>query len=289
MTVRRALNQYSVPYLAWWAARRSYRLLTGPARVLPDFIVVGAQRCGTTSLYNYLVDHPNVAPAFMKETHFFDNHFRKGLAWYRAFFPLRAYKAYTERVHRQRLAVGEASPYYLFHPHVPRRVHATLPGVRLIVLLRNPVDRAYSHYHHEVSTGFESASFEGALDREEVRLPGETDRLLRDETYCSFDHFHYSYLARGIYVDQLERWVELFDRDQMLVIRTEDFYADPEATVMRVQGFLELPLWKSGRYKQYNLGHYTDMEAGTRRRLVEYFRPHNEKLHELLGTDFGWG
>lgn len=277
-----------VPFLASWAMQRSFRRLTARWRGLPDFVIIGAQRCGTTSLYNYLVDHPGVAPAFMKETHFFDLHFSKGLGWYRAHFPLLSTKRAAAVGGSACRLVGEATPYYLFYPHAARRLHAVMPTAKLVVLLRNPIDRAYSHYHHEVSMGVEALSFEDALAREEAVLPGETARIAADETYRSLAHFHYSYLARGIYVDQLDLWTGCFPGQSLLIIRSEDFYSDPATVVGQVFAFLGLPAWTSGTYKKYNLAHYADMNPATRERLAAFYRPHNQRLYEALGIDFGW-
>jgi hypothetical protein len=282
-TLRRAMGRHSVSFLTGWAVRRAARGLTSWARCLPDFIIIGAQRCGTTSLYNYLADHPRVAPSFMKETHFFDLHYAKGLGWYRAQFP------YRRDVVRRRLVVGEATPYYLFYPHASHRTQAVVPQAKLIVLLRNPIDRAYSHYHHEVSMGVETASFEEAIEREEKVVPAETERIRQDDTLRSFGHFHYSYLSRGLYADQLELWSHDFRRDRLLVLRSEDFYQDPAATVTQVLDFLGLPAWRSDHYEKYNLAHYTEMGAATRRKLASFYRPHNERLYAFLGRDLEWG
>jgi hypothetical protein len=275
--VRRALGTYSLPYLAAWTVRRTGRMLTGRWRRLPDFLIIGGQRCGTTSLYNYLVEHPGVAPAFMKEVHFFDNRFHKGPNWYRAHFPL-----------RESQVTGEATPYYLFHPQAPARAFATVPGARLIVLLRNPIERAFSQYHHQVRMGLETLSFEEAIEREKEGLAAEQNRLEADREYRSALHQTYSYLARGIYVDQLRAWQRFYDRGQMLVLKSEDFYGDPPAALAQVAAFLGLPACSSGSYPRYNRGDYAELSAPLRQRLGEYFAPHNRRLYEFLGTDLGW-
>jgi hypothetical protein len=274
----------SLPILARWALRWSFRLLTSPARGLADFCIIGAQRCGTTSLYNYLAEHPGVAPAFVKETHFFDTHYAKGLLWYRAYFPF----VQNPESKIQNPISGESTPYYLFYPHAPERLRRAIPGARLIVLLRNPVDRAFSHYHHEVSMGAEKASFEEALIREQAVLPGEATRVQQDGRYRSFAHNHYSYLARGIYVDQLQRWAAAFPRAQILILKSEDLGLDPGSTLRRVTQFLGLPDWTPGRYPKYNLARYSDMDPATRQRLTGHFAPHNQRLYEFLGQDLGW-
>src|SRR5690348_6863383 len=143
-----------------------YRGVTSPIRLLPDFLVIGTQRGGTTSLYHYLQAHESIAPSSIKEIHFFDRKYARGLAWYRGHFPTGAEKWYAQRLRRQAFVTGEASPVYLFHPHVPARVKQALPAVKLIVLLRNPVDRAYSQYYHAVELGLETRPFEEAIGDE---------------------------------------------------------------------------------------------------------------------------
>src|SRR5690242_4033623 len=185
-----------------------YRGLTSPVRLLPDFLVIGAQRGGTTSLYQYLQVHPFIEPATTKEVHFFDRRFHKGLAWYRGHFPTALEKYRADRLHNRLFLIGEATPDYLFHPHTPRRVARILPWVKLIVLLRNPVERAYSHYHHAVDLGYEHLPFEEAIRREEERLGTEREKMLKNQYYKSCAYMELSYLSRGIYVEQLQAWMQ---------------------------------------------------------------------------------
>jgi len=264
------------------------RIATGALRVLPDFIIVGAQKCGTSSLYRYLNEHPTVAPAAGKEVHYFDWHFHRGPRWYRAHFPTVLDRELFRLRTGQRLVTGEASPYYLFHPHAPKRVKAMLPDVKLIVLLRDPVERTFSAYHHQVRRGSEPLSFVEAIEREPERLAGEIERLTRDETYRSFTHRHHSYLARGVYVDQLEAWFREFPREQLLVIRSEDFFDDPATIFMAVLDFLGLPHRLPPKFPRFNAAEYGVMDSTIRRRLTEYFAPFNQRLYDLLGRDFAW-
>ena len=169
--------------------KRAFRVTTSPLRMMPDFIIIGTQKGGTTSLYRYLIDHPNIAPIYIKEPHYFDIHFHKGIGWYRSHFPTAVEKYYARHVEKHDLITGEASPYYLFHPRAPQRVAKTLPKAKLIILLRNPVDRAYSQYQHQLrQPGVEPLSFEEAIAYEEKRLAGEEEKILRDEKYDSFNH-----------------------------------------------------------------------------------------------------
>jgi hypothetical protein len=262
--------------------------LTARARVLPDFVIIGAQKCGTSSLYAYLTQHPNVMPALEKEVHYFDSNYDKGIAWYKAHFVTSAYRAVQSFRTGQKTITGEASPYYLIYPHAPARLRAVLPAAKLIVLLRNPVDRAYSHYQHQVARGRESLSFEDALRAEQKRLDGEYERMMRDEHYTSFAHAHYSYLLRGIYADQLALWFEVFPREQFLVLSAESLFADASVAVKQTLAYLELPYREIDVSQKRNARSYSSMNASTRRLLVDYFRPHNARLYELLNDSFEW-
>jgi hypothetical protein len=273
--------------------QKVYRGITSPIRLLPDFLIIGTQRGGTTSLYHYLKTHPCMEPTTVTDTHFFDKKFNKGLIWYRGHFPTRLGKYYSQRVRQQPFVTGEASPSYLFHPHAPGRVAQLLPGARLIVLLRNPVDRAYSQYFHAIELGHESLSFEEAIEGEEERTARERERILADERYYSHAYKHRSYLTRGIYVEQLRAWMELFGREQFLILKSEDFYADPAGTFKQVLAFLQLPetepVLNKREYKHYSHNTYSsEMDPALRQRLIEYFRPHNARLYDYLGVDFGW-
>jgi hypothetical protein len=268
-----------------WAG---YARLTRGGRILPDFLIIGTQRGGTTSLYKYLVQHPSLAHALTKELRFFDLHYDRGIDWYRSRFPTKRHREQTRRRRGIDMVVGEASPDYMFHPHVPTRVSAVLPDVRLIVLLRNPVDRAYSHYWHQAKRGHEDLSFEEAVDREEERLAGELDRMLADPRYVSYERHHHSYLARGLYAKQLATWFERFPREQLLIERSEDFFADPGSVFHRVQDFLGLPAWDLEGYDTFNAFTEGSLDPSTRARLVEHFRGPNHELRRLVGRDFDW-
>jgi Sulfotransferase domain len=269
-----------------------YRGITAPVRLLPDFLIIGTQRGGTTSLYHYLQAHPCLQATTTKEVHFFDRKYHKGLLWYRGHFPTVWEKSRAQQLQKQAFVTGEASPSYLFHPHVYKRVAQTLPHVKLIVLLRHPVDRAYSQYYHSIELGHESRSFEEAIRDEQERTAQEREKILKDEHYQSYAYKHHSYLTRGIYVDQLQAWMSFFPREQFLILKSEDFYADPATTLKQVYTFLNLPVTElqsqKKEYKQLNNTSYSKMDEALRTRLVEYFRPHNARLYEFLGTDFGW-
>ena len=245
----------------------SAELLSGEPDIgaLPDFVIIGAQKGGTSFLYYLLTLHPLVEPAARKELHFFDQpeHFDNGAEWYRRCFPR------LSSNDGQRSITGEATPYYLFDPPVPKRMAEIVPKARLIALLRNPIDRAYSHYQMQVKRGTEPRTFEEAIEQQ-----------------------HSSYVSRGIYVDQLLRWFEFFSKEQMLILKSEDFFERPLETLKVVLTFLDLPDWQpeaSELQQRRHTGTYRQkMDLSTRRRLEAYFEPYNQRLYECLEVDFGW-
>lgn len=267
---------------------RFYRLASNPLRVLPDFIIIGVQKGGTTSLYRYLSASRSVLAASNKEVHYFDQNYSQGTGWYRANFPLMLSKMYHSSRNGHPCVSGEATPNYFFHPKAPTRIASLLPKVKLILLLRNPVDRALSHYNHHVRSKRETLPFEEALAAEPERLKGEALRIMEDESYDGFAFRTFSYLARGIYIDQLKGWLDLFSREQMLILKSEDLFENPSAIINQTLAFLDLPPEPPGRYSAFNAGSYTPMNPATRQRLVEYFAPYNQQLYERLGVNFGW-
>jgi len=261
----------------WWLFHR----ITTPWRMLPNFLIVGVMKGGTTSLFKYLALHPAVAAPLRKEIKFFDSNYTYGLGWYRAHFPL-ALGA------KKGLLTGEASPYYIFHPTAPERIRLALPQAKIIVLLRNPVERAFSHYQHMARLGVEKLSFEEALDQEESRLAGEVEKITADARYSTALHVRYSYVARGRYLEQLKKWYALYPPEQILVLKSEDLSNTPAVIFQQTLGFLGLPAWNLNQYDRHNKGAYQEMLPATRERLMTYFKPYNHQLYNFLGRDFGW-
>lgn len=265
--------------------RARWRNSTGWVGSLPDFIVVGTQKGGTTELYDQLSLHPQIVPSFAKEVHFFDANYSKGIEWYSAFFPRR-----PERTPDSCLMpiTGEASPCYLFHPDVARRVQETLPDVKIILMLRNPADRAYSHYHHEVRLGYETLPFEQAIAGECARLDGEKAKMMSDDCYYSDRYMHYSYLTRGIYVDQVKSWFETFPQEQILLLKSEEFFTNTSLVMGQVHNFLGVAEVEPPKLERHKSFPYPKMDKAMRQQLVEYFEPYNHKLYEYIGRDFCW-
>jgi hypothetical protein len=241
--------------------------------------VIGAQKAGTTALYAYLRWHPAITGPSWKEVSFFDRHWWRGEAWYRGQFPLRP---------RGRL-VGEASPSYLFHPLAPERARAVVPDAKLVALLRDPVDRAYSQYQHEVALHREPLSFEDALAAEDDRTRGEVDRLLADPRAFSRPWWDHTYAARGLYAEQLERWLAVFPREQLLVVTTDELGERPGEAYASILTFLGAPPHQLDEYPRVFDRDYAPMEPHTRAALEARFAEPNRRLEALLGRSLGWG
>lgn len=247
---------------------------------LPDFLILGGQRCGTTSLFHYLRAHPQVRPATGKELQYFTLHHARGERWYRGHFPVTEPGQVT----------FEASPYYLFHPDVPARVAATLPAGRFVVLLRDPVERAYSHYLHTRAYGAEPLDFAAALAAEPDRLAA----ALRDGTATRRAHAalrNHSYAARGRYAEQLDRWFAQVPRERVHVVRSEDLYADPATVYGELLRFLGLDPFVPAAFERHTRRRGAARSALTptvRARLTDHFAPHNARLATLLGWSDPW-
>ncbi|HEY8482302.1 MAG TPA: sulfotransferase domain-containing protein, partial [Spirillospora sp.] len=266
------------------AVTRTGGRLTSRSRMLPDFLMVGTQRGGTTSLFRALAAHPAIVqPNFHKGVHYFDVNYTRGLSWYRGHFPMRApaerrvaASGLTGGKEGVRLPVAfESAGYYMHHPLAPERIARDLPGVKLIVLLRDPVIRAYSAHKHELARGFETEPFERALDLEPERLAGEVEKIKADPSYVSHSHRHHSYVDRGQYVDQIERLFQLFGRERVLILYAEDFFADPGPCYDAVLDFLGLPRWRPASFERHNARPGSPLPDHLHRRLSDHFAPYD--------------
>jgi hypothetical protein len=245
-------------------------------RERPAFLIAGAQKAGTTYLYQELCAHPHVLPALTKEIHYFDAHYDRDLDWYLGFFP-RAAKLAMGRI------TGEASPDYLVHPLAAQRIAKDLPDTKVIILLRDPVKRAFSQFLHERRLGYESiSSFQEALDLETERLAGELERSERDPEYVSYALSHYSYRLRGCYLPQVERFVEALGGDRLMVMRSEDLYRKPIESTIKVQEFLGLEPWRPSRPGPNDMKSSGVIPADAAIELREFYAPHEEALRQYL-------
>lgn len=265
--------------------------LTSGGRVLPSFLIVGAQRCGTTSLYRALAQHPLLAkPVMHKGVHYFDMAYDHGLDWYRGHFPLTVGAALIKRRLGRRPLAFESSPYYLFHPLAGERIARDLPGVKLIVLVRDPVERAFSAHSHELARGFETeSSFEYAIELEDKRLAGAEQRLLAEPYSSHHSHRHHAYLARGRYAEQLDRLEPFFGRDRIHVIDSHRFFEQPERVYERVLEFLGVPRMGDPVFERHNSRvRPRPMAESLRQTLLDHFEVYDTQLARWLGGDPSW-
>ncbi len=273
-------------------ALRAYGVATAGRRRGPELIVAGAKRGGTTSLWKYLHDHPGVLPTFpraeqIKGTYFFDEEWHRGERWYRSHFPTDHQRAKAADRLGYKPVAFEASPYYLFHPHAPARAHQVVPGALIVAVLRDPVERAFSHWK-ERRNHTEPLPFAEAIAAEAERTGGEEARMLADPTVISPAHRHQTYVAQSRYAPMLERWFDAFGRDQVLVTAAEEFYADPQILCDEITGRLGLPRRDLGTPEPFNSEPSADMDPDVRVRLRAELRSDIEAVEQLLGRPMPW-
>ena len=268
----------------WNLIKRNTAGITGPFRVLPDFIIIGSMKCGTTSLYYDICEHPCVSAAAYDEIGFFDSNFHLGLNWYRSMFPT---KGQIDDVRRKEgvAITGEDTPFYFWNPIAAKRIQKILPNIKLIIILRNPIDRAYSEYQDLVSRESNSPSFETFIENEiNTRKKGI---IITEENFEIFNQ-NDSYLLKGIYVDQLKIWTKLFPKEQIITLSTESLNSEPTASMESVFQYLNLPDYKIKNTQHQKQKKYTPMDSQTRKLLIEFFKPHNERLFKFIGKKFDW-
>jgi hypothetical protein len=266
------------------AVLRGWGIATAGLRPPPDFLLIGTKRGGTTSLGRYLFAHPRVAQLFPrratpKGVRYLDERPDRSERWYRSHFATVLVRG--PAVHPRKLA-GEATANYLFHPEGAARAHAVAPDAAILVLVRDPVERAWSHWRERTRRGVETLTFEQALAAEEARLA---------EAFASGGARagNVAYRAQGRYADLLLPWLERYGPDRVLVLVSEEFYADPSATYATALSFLGLAPHELGSYPAYNFREPTErMADATRVELEAFYEPENRRLEELLGRELPW-
>ena len=253
------------------------KIPTSSLRRRPDFLIIGAQKSGTTSLFSFIAQHPDCRMPSKKEIHYFDLNYSKGLKWYLAHFPL-----YNGKI------TGEATPYYLFHPDVPSRVKELFSDIKIIVILRNPIDRAYSHFQMERRNKREVIpDFFEAICQEEIRLSEAYNKgMIQNQ---KFIHQHKSYLSRGLYYTQLKRWYNLFDSNNIVVFIYEDFFDNPSKYFKRICDHLNLPYTEKIKFSTLNKGDYNpSISLEEHNHLKEFFIADIRNLDSELGIKTNW-
>ncbi len=263
-----------------------YLVRTSETRVLPGLIIIGAQKAGTTSLFYYLSQHPQLIPSIKKEIHYFDggldpnsDDFLRGEAWYKAHFP-------QKNEIRASDLTFEATPSYLFHPEVPKRIYDLLPNVKMIALLRNPTERAISQYFHDIRKNREFLPIIDALRAEEERLK----LIIENKDFKNPAFFRFSYKLRGHYYDQLIRYLEYFDSNNLLILNSEHFFNDTINALMKIFEFLDIKtnLDEVDLQPKHVSKNKIKVDEEVYKYLNDYFLPHNKKLYDLVGENYNW-
>jgi len=262
---------------------------TGFLHTTPDFYIIGFAKCGTTSLFEYLISHPNVHPPKGKEIDFFDRLYSRGINWYKVGFPFKIQKFFDTVFLRKKFLTGEATPRYIEHPHAINRIKEITPNAKFIILLRNPIDRAFSQHNMNVKNDYEINNFSDALKEEPRRIANRIEKMSNDVSYYSWNFDLYAYLEHGIYVDKIKRWMEVFPKEQFFIIQSEEFLKNPSKIYNDVLEFLGLANWEPKEFVLYKKREYKEkMNSDLRNELVEYFKPHNKRLYDFLGKSFDW-
>ena len=269
-----------------------YRKMTSRLRQLPDFIIIGAGRAGTTALYSYLIQHPLIAAAStdnnesVADLHFFEYIISNNIQWYKSHFPILFSKS---NKHKNSFITGEYTSTYMYHPDVPKRIFNLLPKIKLIVILRNPIDKAYSTYQQQFRFGEYTTSFEDAINAEFRRIDLNKDFPELNSNNYDFENFVAQNIIRhGVYADYLETWLKIFDRKQILILNSDDLKKSTKETLRRVFNFLNVSNYDIKDTSQVNVGKYPTINKITRKKLIEFFKPHNQRLNKLLDTEFNW-
>lgn len=276
-------------------ATRGLGYLTAGDRPLPDYLIIGCKRGGTTSLFNYLAGHPGILHMYpqirgTKSTDYFFKGGDHSVRWYRSHFPSERVRTRLRRKLGYRALSGEASPYYVWDPRVAQRAEQVVPEVKSILLLRDPVKRAWSHYQERRQNNTEPLGFPQAIEAEEARLEGELERMLADPHYYSEAHDFYSYRSRGVYAPQIRNWLEHFPREQLLIIYAEDLYRNTLETVGQVCDFLDIPRAEKLPPTTYNTmpGSRDTPPKDVIDELRAFYKPFQTEVEELVGRPAPW-
>jgi len=271
-------------FLRYTVINRHVYGITSPFRVLPDFLVIGVGRSGTTSLYYYLDQHPSIVKSSYDEIGFFDDNFHLGLSWYRSMFPT-IFTRFLTKLKTKYFMTYEVTPWYVRRPWTARRIKKIFPNIKLIIVLRNPVDRTYSHYY--LSTQNDEKRDFTAVIKEDMKNISQWNITEKNDSYFS-NQVQNSKLARGFYYEQVIPWFELFSKEQIMIISSEDLASKTQSTLREIFSFLGLPMYDIKNTEKVNVSKYSKMDQETRNLLIDFFRPYNEKLFEYLNREFDW-
>jgi hypothetical protein len=263
----------------WKKVAFAPRLLTSSFRALPNFILIGAQKGGSSALYKFICEHPKVQRAFIKEPHYFSGRYRTdNLKWYRALFPFK----------NSGIITGEASPSYITHPLSPSRIKSLLPEAKLILIVRNPVERAFSNYFHSVKYGREELPIEEAFNRPISDFETEYNRMRDEDGYHSQFYYRFGYVHKGFYDFHLANWYQHFAKEQLLVVENNELLNEPDKVYKEVLEHLELDSFRPEAFKKINVGSTKKVDEGLRAEIAEKFKESNQRFFEMIGKEYDW-
>lgn len=253
--------------------------MTASLRPMPDFLIIGAQKAGSSALYKFICAHPNVKRALVKEPHFFSlEYFSKNLSWYRAQFPIRS----------KGTLVGEASPSYCTDPLAPERVKKEIPKTKLIFIVRDPVDRAISNYFHSVKYGWETLNIQDAFNRPLEEFEKTLESMEKSTEYVGSFYNRHAYIHRGFYALQLKRWLMHFPKEQLLVVENNDLLTQPQMVYRQICEFLELEQWQPDSFGKHNVGKTKDVNTELKEHLRKIYREPNQEFFKMIGREYPW-
>ena len=265
--------------------KRNIFALTGSIRVLPDFLVIGAKRCGTTSLFYHLPEHPCISKSPHDNMGFFNDNFHLGVNWYKSFFPTIFTRNKIKSEFGKFLAF-DVTTTYMEEESTANNVYQIKPNMKIIVILRNPVDRAYSQYHLNLREKAEKRSFEDAMEENMNELNKESYE--RYEIKPKFSVEENNYLKKGLYAQQLRHWLNIFPMESMLILSTEEFESNQQVIYNKIFEFLNISQFEVKNTEKMEKGSYPQMKSETRSLLLDYFRSYNKELFRLIDKKFDW-
>lgn len=265
--------------------KRHFFGITSPLRVLPDFFVIGPGRTGTSSLFHYLYQHPSISKSAYDELGFFDVNYHLGFNWYRSLFPS-IFNRFFVKMKTKIFLTYDVTPSYVRRPWVAKRIKDNFPKSKLIIVLRNPIDKSYSTYNLYVKQAGEARTFEEVIKDDINKISNWNVKSKDDEYFAT--KIENSILARGFYHEQLLVWYKLFSKDQILIISSEELSGDTRNTMNKIFRFLNLPEYEIPNTKKINVSKSAPMNEETRKLLISFFKPYNEKLYEFLDFNFKW-
>ena len=259
--------------------KRGFSGITASTRVLPDFIIMGTVRSGTTSLYYNICEHPSVLPAAYDEIGFFDSNYHLGIKWYQSMFPKQ--KEMQEIKKNTGFSItGEDTPFYFWKKEAIDRIFQCLPNVKIIAIFRNPVDRAYSNYNLGLRMNTEKSTFEETID-EEIEF-------LENNSFRDSIERRRSYVTKGIYEKQIKSWFDVFPRKQIHILSTEEMQQNPQDELLKIFKFLEIPEYIIKNPQKQKLAEYEKMKMETRKKLLNFYKSYNENFFEMIKQRFNW-